>query len=86
MDNVDKFNKMGITDNTLNMLDQFNDKVEPLTEEEKAKLLELKSEEKKPEEEVEVLTREEIVRAIMKNCVGTMDQITVPPASNEFFQ
>ena len=84
MDNVDKFNKMGITDNTLNMLDQFNDKVEPLTEEEKAKLLELKSEEKKPEEEVEVLTREEIVRAIMKNCVGTMDQITVPPASNEF--
>ena len=37
MNNVDKFNKMGITDNTINMLDHFNDKVEPKTEEEKAK-------------------------------------------------
>lgn len=32
MDNVGKFNNMGITDNTINMLDHFNDKVEPKSE------------------------------------------------------
>ena len=35
MDNVDKFNKMGVTENTVQMLDTFNDKMEPLTPEEK---------------------------------------------------
>ena len=93
MDNVDKFNKMGITDNTINMLDHFNDKVEPKTElekeEEKEKekdLAEKKPEEEseKPVEEVEDLTPEQMIREIMKNCAGTLDQITVPPNSNEF--
>ena len=87
MDNVDKFNKMGITDNTLNMLDQFNDKVEPKPEEEKdlEKLLEEKEKpEEKNLEEKEDLTPEEMIRGIMKNCAGTMEQITVPPSSNEF--
>ena len=35
MQNVDKFNKLGVTDNTIKMLDTFNDKIQPLTEEEK---------------------------------------------------
>ena len=87
MDNVDKFNKMGITDNTINMLDHFNEKVEPKTEEEKQKEKERESLEKKEEkdkEENEDLTPEEMIRDIMKNCASTMDQITVPPDSNEF--
>ena len=36
MKNVDKLNRMGITDNAINMLGVFNDKVEPKTEEEKS--------------------------------------------------
>ena len=28
--------------------------------------------------------KEEMIREIMKNCAGTLDQITVPPDSNEF--
>ena len=35
MDNIDKFNKMGVTENAVKILDTFNDKIEPLTEEEK---------------------------------------------------
>jgi hypothetical protein len=35
MQNIDKFNKLGVTDNTIKMLDNFNDKVQPLTVEEK---------------------------------------------------
>ena len=118
MNNVDKFNKMGITDNTINMLDHFNDKVEPKTEEEKVKeqeepkekeeskdkeepkekegenkneIIEKKEAEKekekekeKPKEETEDLTPEEMIRQIMQNCAGTLDQITVPPESNEY--
>ena len=34
MENVDKFNQMGITEKTVNMLDHFNNKVELKTEEE----------------------------------------------------
>ena len=92
MDNVDKFNKMGITENTLNMLDHFNDKVKPKTEEEKEKEKELLTkkedeekdkEKEKPKDGEENLT-EEMIREIMKNCAGTLDQITVPPDSNEF--
>ena len=35
MDNVDKFNQMGVTENTVQILDTFNDKMQPLTPEEK---------------------------------------------------
>ena len=35
LNNVDKFNKIGITDNTMNMLKAFNDKVESKIEKEK---------------------------------------------------
>ena len=84
MDNVDKFNKMGITDNTLNMLDHFNDKVEPKTEEEKQKDKDLKNKENADNNEPEILTPKDMVRDIMKNCAGTLEQITVPPQSNEF--
>ena len=84
MDNVDKFNNMGITDNTLNMLDHFNDKVEPKTEEEKLKDKEPKNKENIDDNEYEVLTPKDMVRDIMKNCAGTLEQITVPPKSNEF--
>ena len=105
MNNVDKFNQMGITDNTINMLDQFNDKVEPKTVEEKEKkqeksleqeeakekeneIIEKKEEDEKgkekPKEETEDLTPEEMIRQIMQNCAGTLDQITVPPTSNEY--
>ena len=83
MDNIDKFNQMGITDNTIKMLDHFNDIVEPKTKEEKEKESQEKKDEKDKEEN-EDLTPEEMVREIMKNCAGTMDQITVPPDSNEF--
>ena len=41
-------------------------------------------ESEKPVEEVEDLTPEQMIREIMKNCAGTLDQITVPPNSNEF--
>ena len=84
MDNVDKFNNMGITDNTLNMLDHFNDKVEPKTEEEKLKDKEPKNKENIDDNEYEILTPKDMVRDIMKNCAGTLEQITVPPKSNEF--
>jgi len=43
MDNIDKFNKLGVTENTIKMLDTFNDKVKPLTEEEKEALDEKKA-------------------------------------------
>ena len=64
-------------------------KTELEKEEEKEKekdLAEKKPEEEseKPVEEVEDLTPEQMIREIMKNCAGTLDQITVPPNSNEF--
>ena len=43
MDNIDKFNNLGVTENTIKMLDTFNDKVQPLTEEEKEALDEKKA-------------------------------------------
>ena len=87
MDNVNKFSQMGITDNTINMLDHFNKKVEPKTPEEIEKERENESlgkADEKSEKENENLTPEEMVREIMKNCAGTMNQITVPTDSNEF--
>ena len=95
MNNVDKFNKMGITDNTVNMLDHFNDKVEPKTEEEKLAEINKKKgtsissdktepESEEEEENVDNLKPTELVRGIMKNCAGALEQITVPPASNEY--
>ena len=35
LDSIDKYNKLGVTENTVKMLDTFNDKMKPLTEEEK---------------------------------------------------
>ena len=91
MDNVDKFNRMGITDNTVGMLDHFNEKVEPKTEEEKEaelnrrqNLAALQKDEKEEEENVNNLKPTELVRGIMKNCGEALEQITVPPSSNEY--
>ena len=96
MDNVDKFNRMGITENTVNMLDHFNDKVKPKSEEEKLaeinkkKGSSLSSEKTEPEEgeeeeeNMDNLKPTELVRGIMKNCAGALEQITVPPTSNEY--
>ena len=87
MDNVDKFNKMGITDNTVNMLAHFNDKVQPKTEEEKEaerRALEDAKDKEPVEENVDDLKPEEMVRGIMKNCSQALEQITVPPSSNEY--
>ena len=83
INNVDKFNKMGITANTINMLDSFNDKVEPKTEEEKEREI-LRKRAPQKEEDVNYLRPPEMIRGIMKNCSGTLEQITVPPASNEY--
>ena len=96
MDNVDKFNKMGITESIITMLDQFNDRVEPKTEEEiaeinkkKGTILEFEFENNKNELEdknknIEILKPNELVRGIMKNCGKALEQITIPPASNEY--
>ena len=87
LNNVDKFNKMGITDNTLNMLKVFNDKVEPMTEEERL------AETRKPisdsidrdsDEYANYLRPPELIRGIMKHCAGTLEEVTVPPNSNEY--
>ena len=90
MDNVEKFNQMGITEKTVNMLDVFNDKVEPKTEEEKAADLYRKKElsssayRKGDEEDVDKMKPSQLVRGIMTNCGGALEQITVPPASNDY--
>ena len=89
MDNVDKFNRMGITDNTIKMLDHFNDKVEPKTEEEKEAELNRKKnlaalQNNEGEENIDNLKPTELVRGIMKNCGESLEQITVPPSSNEY--
>ena len=81
--NVEKFNKMGITGNTLGMLDSFNDRVEPKTEEEKEREI-LRSRAPPKEDEVNYLRPPEMIRGIMNNCAGALEQITLPPASNEF--
>ena len=85
LNNVDKFNKMGITDNTVNMLKVFNDKVEPMTEEERL------AETRKPisdsidrDEYANYLRQPELIRGIMKHCTGTLEQVTIPPNSNEY--
>jgi len=86
LNNVDKFNKMGITDNTVNMLKVFNDKVEPRTEEEKLAETRkpISDSIDRPEDEVNYLKPPEMIRGIMNNCAGTLEQITVPPSSNEY--
>ena len=84
MENVDKFNRMGITDNTVNMLDHFNNKVKPKSEEEKAVEENREQGEEQPEEIVDNLKPEEMVRGIMQNCAETLEIITVPPASNDY--
>ena len=90
MENVDKFNQMGITEKTVNMLDHFNKKVEPKTEEEKAadlyrnKELSSSSYRKGEEENVDKMKPSQLVRGIMTNCGGALEQITVPPASNDY--
>ena len=85
LNNVDKFNKMGITDNTVNMLKVFNDKVEPMTEEKRL------AETRKPisdsidrDEYANYLRPPELIRGIMKHCTGTLEQVTIPPNSNEY--
>ena len=78
---------MGITDNTVNMLKVFNDKVEPMTEEERL------AETRKPisdsidrdsDEYANYLRPPELIRGIMKHCAGTLEQVTIPPNSNEY--
>ena len=81
--NVEKFNKMGITGNTLDMLDSFNDRVEPKTEEEKEREV-LRSRAPPKEDEANYLRPSELIRGIMNNCAGALEQIALPPASNEF--
>ena len=80
---------MGITDNTIKMLDHFNEKVEPRTDEEKEEELRRKQDlatlkNNGEEEKVENLKPPEMVRGIMKNCGEALEQITVPLSSNEY--
>ena len=85
--NAELFNKMGITDLNINMLNHFNDIVEPLTEEEKAKnqnLLSTGADIGKEDENINNKDPKDMVRDIMKYCGGTLDQITSAPHTNEF--
>ena len=93
MTNVDKFNNMGITEKTVKMLDHFNNNVEPKTEDEiaeeqnKKRLLEATNVDNvviPPEPNVDEMKPPQLVRGIMQNCAETLEQITVPPISNEF--
>ena len=85
MNNVDKFNNMGITDNTINMLKVFNEEVQPRTEEEKeSDLRRVRAVRGKPLYNKENLGPDDMVRCIMKNCGEIMEQITIPPTSNDF--
>ena len=67
------------------MLKVFNDKVEPMTEEERL------AETRKPisdsidrDEYANYLRQPELIRGIMKHCTGTLEQVTIPPNSNEY--
>ena len=85
--NAELFNKMGITDLNINMLNHFNDIVEPLTEEEKDKnqnILSTAADIGKEDENVNNKDPKDMVRDIMKYCGGTLDQITSAPHTNEF--
>ena len=85
--NAELFNKMGITDLNINMLNHFNDIVEPLTEEEKDKnqnILSTGADIGKEDENVNKKDPKDMVRDIMKYCGGTLDQITSAPHTNEF--
>lgn len=91
LNNVDKFNNMGITENTVNMLSVFNEKLEPKKEEEKEKAPEEgeKDEkkiikEKEKDDDINNMKPSEMVRGIINNCAGTLEQITVPPSSGEY--
>jgi len=93
MDNVEKFNNMGITEKTVKMLDHFNNNVEPKTEDEiaeeqnKKRYLEASNVDNvviPPEPSVDEMKPPQLVRGIMQNCAETLEQITVPPVSNEF--
>ena len=89
INNVDKFNKMGITDDSIKMLGHFNDKVEPKTEEEKEAELNRKRNlaalnKDENEEDIDDFTPKELVRGIMRNNAQCQEQITLPPASNDY--
>ena len=78
--NADKFNRMGITDNIIQMLNHFNDIIEPLTDEEKNRIISEASD----KDNVDNKQPKEMVFDIMKYNIGTLDQITEAPKSNEF--
>lgn len=64
MKNTDKLKRVGIIDNGIIMLDFFNDKVEPKTEEEKSAEIK-RPQDPDSEEKINYLRPTEMVRCIM---------------------
>ena len=92
--NVCKFNNMGITTNAVKFMNQFNDKVEPLTDEEKkihqdkiANIPQKKEEEgdyQDDNDDVDTKNRNELLHGIMGNSMNTMKKVTADKNNNEF--
>ena len=112
--NVQKFNSMGISNNSINFMNKFNEIIEPMSEEEKRSRIRQKlyndnkkdkedeslnvendnklNEEKKEEEgdfkdddkDVNIKTKNELIRGIMGNSMNVMKKVTADPNNNEY--